>query len=753
MNGPKMYEYAKQLTILFDAYLKIGQQYVKRCADAQKGFSAQIQECLPKEKSLKSPSPHELWQSWNAYWKDSVQRSILFWDTLRQRGNNWIDHEKAGKPPVLFFDYEIIMDGRSLERPVNYALLRIIPPRGSVINNSKRPFVIIDPRAGHGPGIGGFKEDSEIGVALRAGHPVYFISFFPMPVKGQKLTDVTAAEVHFLKIIIESHPDSPKPVLVGNCQGGWAAMLLAATAPELTGAVVINGAPMSYWGGSDGKNPMRYAGGLLGGSWTSRFASDIGDGIFDGAYLVGNFENLNPANSFWDKYYHVYANIDTEAPRFLEFEKWWGGFYLMNEGEITWIVENLFVGNKLTRGEVKREQGSYFDLKAIRAPIIVFASLGDNITPPEQAFNWVADTYSSTEEVKADGQVIVGLMHQSIGHLGIFVSGQVAKKEHNEIVGILEYIYLLPPGLYGMEIQDTAETGKTKYDVSLKEKRLEELKQLDKDGRIDEKPFEAVEAVSELNEKIYSLCWRPVVRAITNDRTAYLGRICHPLRMQRWAFSNLNPLLWPMPALASFVSQSRLPASKENTFRKAENTYSRAMSASLDLYRDMRDAWGEMLFFQIYVPMIIFDVVENTKDFAFQKTASPRDIPVVKEALAAIERGGYAEALARIGELLHRGEGEIPLYRLEHADKWIKKDKLFSSLPDNDVRRIRTEQAIIVDLEPQQALETLPYLLSGKQDRERVLELLERFSSEANLTEQQERILQMVHTVLDGRAG
>ena len=87
------------------------------------------------------------------------------------------------------------------------------------------------------------------------------------------------------------------------------------------------------------------------------------------------------------------------------------------------------------------------------------------------------------------------------------------------------------------------------------------------------------------------------------------------------------------------------------------------------------------------------------------------------------------------------------------ADKWIKKDKLFSSLPDNDVRRIRTEQAIIVDLEPQQALETLPNLLSGKQDRERVLELLEIFSSEANLTEQQERILQMVHTVLDGRAG
>lgn len=752
MKDPKSDECAKQLATLFEAHLKIGQQYMKRCADAQKGFSAQTRECLPKEKSLMPPSPHELWKSWNDYGKDSVQRSILFLDTLRQRGNNWIDHEKAGKPPVLVFDYEMIADGRNLERPVNYALLRILPLRGSVIDNSKRPFVIIDPRAGHGPGIGGYKEDSEIGVALKAGHPVYFVTFFPLPVKGQKLTDVTAAEVHFLKIIIESHPDSPKPVLVGNCQGGWAAMLLAATAPELTGAVVINGAPMSYWGGSDGKNPMRYAGGLLGGAWMSRFASDMGDGIFDGAYLVGNFESLNPANSLWDKYYHVFANIDTEVPRFLEFEKWWGGFYLMNEEEITWIVDNLFVGNKLARGEVKREQGSYFDLKAIRAPIIVFASLGDNITPPEQAFNWVADTYSSTEEVKANGQVIVGLMHQSIGHLGIFVSGQVAKKEHSEIVGLLEYINLLPPGLFGMEIKETNEAGKEKYNVVLKEKSLEDLKLLDKDGRIDEKPFEAVEAVSELNEMAYSFCWRPIVRAITNDSTAYLGRICHPLRMQRWGFSDLNPLLWPAPALASAVNQSRSPASKDNPFRKAENTFSRTMSASLDLYRDMRDAWSEMLFFQIYAPMIIFGVVENTKDFAFQKTASPRDLPFVKEALAAIERGGSAEALARIAELLGRDGGGIPLYRLERADKWIKEDKLLSSLSvsDDDVRRIRTEQAIIVDLEPQRALETLPKLLSGYRDRERVLAFLERVASEANLTEQQENILQTVQTVLGG---
>ena len=170
-------------------------------------------------------------------------------------------------------------------------------------------------------------------------------------------------------------------------------MMLAAARPDIAGPLVINGAPMSYWSGNDGDNPMRYAGGLLGGAWLSLLASDLGGGKFDGAHLVQNFENLNPANTLWEKWYHLFANIDTEAARFLEFERWWGGFYLMNEEEIRWIVNNLFVGNKLAAGEARLGPGRYFDLKSIKQPIIVFASMGDNITPPQQAFNWIADVY------------------------------------------------------------------------------------------------------------------------------------------------------------------------------------------------------------------------------------------------------------------------------------------------------------------------------------------------------------------------
>ena len=153
--------------------------------------------------------------------------------------------------------------------------------------------------------------------------------------------------------------------------------------------------------------------GLLGGTWLTRWFCDLGNGKFDGAHLVSNFEGLNPANTFWDKYYHLYANVDTEPPRFLDFERWWGGFYLLNEEEICWIVNELFVGNRLARGEIQAAPGTYLDLKDIRSPIVIFSSAGDNITPPQQALNWIADVYSSTEEIKANGQVIVGLFHES----------------------------------------------------------------------------------------------------------------------------------------------------------------------------------------------------------------------------------------------------------------------------------------------------------------------------------------------------
>jgi pimeloyl-ACP methyl ester carboxylesterase len=693
---------------------RIARVLQKRLELAQEQFNARIKGACEKY----PPQPVMPWDWWR-YGVDFAQRSVLFWDTMRRRGNQFIERESKGLPPVLSFDYEMVLDGRSLDRPVNYALVRILPPAGVKVDDQRRPYVIIDPRAGHGPGIGGFKDDSQVGVAIREGHPVYFVIFFPEPQPGQTLLDVCAAERDFVRRVRELHPDAPKPAIVGNCQGGWAAMMLAASNPEDTGPIVINGAPMSYWGGAwnegEGDNPMRYAGGLLGGTWLASLTSDLGAGKFDGAHLVQNFENLNPANTFWDKYYHVFANVDTEPARFLDFERWWGGFYLMNREEIEWITNNLFVGNKLW-------QESGFDLRQIRSPVILFASIGDNITPPQQAFNWVADVYGSTDEIKARGQVIVGLVHEDIGHLGIFVSGSVAKKEHAQIVSVLKSIEALPPGLYAMKV----EQAKDGYAVSFTERRLEEIiERLNRFKRVDEKPFEAVAAVSDFNQRAYELFARPLVQAFASEQGAKLARDFHPLRFQRWIFSDRNPWMAWLPAAAGMAKAQRQALGADDPLRKSERLMSEMVSASLDYYRAVRDALSEAAFFQLYGNLFALQGAKGEPTGARERPA--REEPLVQEALAAIDKGGYPAALARAAFLLARKGEPLPLARIELKHELMKDYREFMpDVPRDEARRLRGMQEIIVGYEPDKALAALPVLLADAAERERFLTFIER---------------------------
>jgi pimeloyl-ACP methyl ester carboxylesterase len=685
-------------------------------------------------------------QAWHDAWEyavDFAQRSALFWDTLRQRGNNWIAHEEAGKPPVLAYEYEVLADGRSFERPVNHALVRIVPPRGVDVDDKLRPYIIIDPRAGHGPGIGGFKEDSEVGVALKAGHPVYFVIFYPDPEPGQTLADVTDAEAEFVRIVAERHPQSSKPVLVGNCQGGWAVMMLAAARPDIAGPLVINGAPMSYWAGNDGDNPMRYSGGLVGGAWLSLLASDLGGGKFDGANLVQNFENLNPANTLWEKYYHLFDDVDEEAQRFLEFERWWGGFYLMNEEEIRWIVNNLFIGNKLAQGEARLGPGRYFDLKSIRQPIIVFASMGDNITPPQQAFNWISDLYSSTEEIKANGQTIVGLIHEDIGHLGIFVSGKVAKKEHTQIVSVLKYIQQLPPGLYGMEIHETnGPDGSVEYDVTLHERKLEDLKRLQKFDRVDEKPFEAVAALSELNERAYELLVRPIVREATPEWLAKVMREWHPLRVERWWFSDRNPMLSAVPYAAALARAYRRPRASGNSLRSAEHLFSECMSAALDLYRDLRDAAREAAFFEVYGNMLSLQMADQRDVIRRRTPFDARALPAVRQVLDEIDQGGLPEAIIRTAMLLVKaGGGKRRLAQMDQTRALLEPTGILRDLDEDQLRRLLHEETLVVEFEPQQAKRSIGTLVRTASDRQKLNRVFDAIETDSPLDARQQTLL------------
>ena len=707
------------------------------------------------------------WDAFSAsqeYWRDACERSILFFDVLRQRGNNYLERTEQTAPHVLTFAAEIVMDGRKLERPVNYALVRIVPPAGTDIDQRKRPFIVFDPRAGHGPGIGGMKHDSEIGVALKAGHPCYFVGFLPEPVPGQTIADVCAAEARFVEEVIARHPEAEgKPVLIGNCQAGWQIMMMAALRPDLPGPIMLAGSPLSYWAGVRGKNPMRYLGGLLGGTWLTALTGDFGNGIFDGANLVANFEGMHPSNTWWTKPYNVYSKVDTEAERFLEFEKWWGSPVLLNAEEMQTIADELFVGNKLSSGQLRTEQGVRVDLREIRSPIIVFCSWGDDITPPQQALHWIVDLYEHEREIIAAGQTIVYCLHQSIGHLGIFVSGKVASKEHGEFAQAMDLIDLTPPGLYEAVIRGLDEHVEHRELVSgdylfhLEKRTLDDIRALGENKPDDDQRFATAARVSEINLGLYRRFVSPAVKAVASQESAEFLRHAHPNRMQFELFSDKNPFMQPIAAWADMVRSDRHAAAADNPFTALEREASKWIVQTLDAWTTMRDTMQESIFLGVYgSPMLQALVGLGTEAPATGRRIA-RDLG--REAAAArlsadllkrIDHGGLVEAGVRAMIYVRMAEGRID-ERSFAALKQIAAERKTPHIDFSRFKEMLREQYLMLLMHQELALKTLPKLLpADRGQRGAVLDLVRRVvTARGALPKDSLRRLNEIETLFD----
>ncbi|MDE1179066.1 DUF3141 domain-containing protein [Paraburkholderia sp.] len=685
--------------------------------------------------------PARRWLATSAagYSIDAWQRFVLYADVMRQRGNQYQTHLAELTPNVLDFEATLVMDGRDLPRPVNYGLVRIVAPddlappseRVTADPGRLRPFVVVDPRAGHGPGIGGFKRDSEIGAALRAGHPCYFIGFLPDPVPGQTVEDVMHAEAAFLEKVIALHPDSPgKPAVIGNCQAGWQILITAAMRPELFGPIIVAGAPVSYWAGWRGKNPMRYSGGLLGGSWLTALTGDLGSGRFDGAWLVQNFENLNPANTLWHKNYALYANIDTEAPRYLGFEKYWGGHVFLNAGEMQYIVDNLFVGNRLSSSEIVTADGTRLDLRKIRSPIVVFCSYGDNITPPPQALGWITDLYADDTDLHAHDQTIVYATHESIGHLGIFVSSSTGRKEHREFISNIDLIDLLPPGLYEAQMGDkTAATEHSElvegdHVLSIARRTIDDVRTIVTPDADSDRRFATAAWLSNVNLGLYRSFLQPWVRACVTPNASYAMTMLHPLRVSYETWSDRHPLAGVVEQQAERIRESRTPVDADNPFLQMQRVVSDAIEASLNFYRDIRDDLSEKTFETVYsMPWL-----QALAGFGVDReghTASPRPHPGTspqEHAQAMLEQerlrgemanGGLVDAAVRALLYVRHSGGEADERRFNLART------LLETVSDRGIlsfKPVVRQQAALLHLDTDAALAALPSMLAGAPD-------------------------------------
>jgi hypothetical protein len=504
-------------------------------------------------------------------------------------------------------------------------------------------------------------------------------------------------------------------------------MLLAAMRPELFGPIIIAGSPLSYWAGVHGHNPMRYTGGLLGGSWLTALMGDLGNGKFDGAWIVSNFESLNPANTYWTKQHNLYAKIDTEPPRYLEFEQWWGGHVLLNAEEMQFIVDELFVGNRLATAEIRAHDGARVDLRNIRSPIVVFCSKGDNITPPQQALDWILDLYGSVDDIRAHGQTIVYAIHESIGHLGIFVSGSVAKKEHEEFASNIDLIDVLPPGLYEAVItpkrpdQASAELISGDYLVRFETRTLADIRALGGNDAEDERKFATVARLSETNLGLYRTFLQPWVRVCANEGLAKWMRQLHPLRLQFEVFSHANPFMRPLLAYADSARNNRQAVGQDNPFWQTQEQISQWIETSLDAYRDVRDHMYEAMFHAVYGSPVVqamfglrasdAQVRQKPGEDAAHRALIARRIGELRDGIV---KGGPREALLRALIYVRMPDGVVD----ERGFNFLRclREDAGRGLSLTEFKELFREQFLMLLLDEDRAVEAIPDLLAKDPD-------------------------------------
>jgi len=255
---------------------------------------------------------------------------------------------------------------------------------------------------------------------------------------------------------------------------------------------------------------------------------------------------------------------------------------------------------------------------------------------------------------------LVYAVHESIGHLGIFVSGSVAKKEHDQFASNIDMIDALPPGLYEAVMapknpNDPAVdliTGD--YLVRFEARTLDDIRALGGNNSELDKEFAAVARVSEINLGLYRTFVQPWIRMWANEGVAEWMRRFHPLRLQYEIFSQANPFMRPLLSNLEWARENRQPVSKDNPFWQAQEWLGHWIETSLDGYRDVRDNTSEALFHAIYGSPLVQALVGLKASDEDPRHRPAKDAPHlalvtqrIKELKDRIPEGGAREAVIR----------------------------------------------------------------------------------------------------------
>ena len=214
----------------------------------------------------------------------------------------------------------------------------------------------------------------------------------------------------------------------------------------------------------------------------------------------------------------------------------------------------------------------------------------------------------------------------------------MATKEHAEFASCMEMIDLLPPGLYEAVITEVD------HDTVHADLIHGKYCSVSKPARWTTSMRSAATARRQQAVRRRGTCLRGQSRGLSHVRPA--GRAgpvrqpsadlmlqLNPSRLRFAAFSDLNPAMQPVKALADTVRADRKPVSADNPLHVMEQVASTWITTCWESYRLARDAMTEPMFLGTYGSPVLQAMVGQATPEAPTQRRIERDI--AREAIAA----------------------------------------------------------------------------------------------------------------------
>jgi hypothetical protein len=379
---------------------------------------------------------------------------------------------------------------------------------------------------------------------------------------------------------------------------------------------------------------------------------------------------------------------------------------------------------------------------------VIFCSQADNITPPQQALGWITDIYETDEDLIANGQTVVYCLHATVGHLGIFVSGKVAAREHEEFTSAMDMIDVMPPGLYEAIIEDVGDDTANRDLVSgsylfrLEPRTLADIRALGGNSLEDDRKFAAAERVSTINRRLYESYVAPVIRSITPPAFGEWSRKMHPNRVRFAIFSDENPAMHMVESSAQDARENRTPVGEDNPFVAAEKMIAETIKATLSAYGHARDLMTEQLFHLTYGSPLVQAFVGLDPTGAQDGRKPSRD--ALREQARArrradleqkFEEGAAIEAILRSIIYIRRAEGSVDERGFAMLMQLYEEQPPGRPRSMDEIKKAMHDQSLLIRIDEVRAVAAIPKLLpANPAERSRIFRAVMRLANATGST-------------------